>query len=676
MGAIAALEAAGKKPGKDVMVVSIDGEKDARAGHHRRQARRDLRVQPALRAQGLRDDAALRQRREDPAVGHQHRPLLRREQRQGADRGQPTDPSIGAPWPAAETRRLPPPEDPDASHRPARSQHAGVDKSFGGVPALSGASLEVAPGRGPCPDRPERRRQVDADQGPDRATTSRTPGEILFEGEPVAFGSPQRRPRRPASAPSTRRSTWCRSAPSPRTSASGARRAASACSTGRPCNARGAALLARFDVGHRRAPAADGLPHRHAADGRHRPSHRLLGASRHHGRADLLARRPRGRRALRRHPPAEGGGRLGGLRQPQARRTLRRLRPRHGHARRRAPCRPGHGRGRQDRPGRHHAGARADAARARPATRPRAQGEPLLDVPASPAAGACATSRFDVRRGEIVGLAGLLGVRPHGDGADRLRRRPAGFRRGPHRRRPAPSTGPPTRSRAGLGFCTEDRKLEGIVPGLSVRENMTLAIMPRLTRSGIVDEAASSADRRHVHRAARHRCPRPEQPIRELSGGNQQKVLLARWLCMNPRLLILDEPTRGIDVGAKAEIQTLVARARRGGTGRADDLLGAGGDRRGGDRVFVLRDGVTVAELTGADADGGRGHGRHGRRAAPTAPGQPPMRDTAASPPTAGGARRGRDAGCAGPRDRMARPAGPAWCAGGARAADPLQCAP
>jgi galactofuranose transport system ATP-binding protein len=93
------------------------------------------------------------------------------------------------------------------------------------------------------------------------------------------------------------------------------------------------------------------------------------------------------------------------------------------------------------------------------------------------------------------------------------------------------------------------------------------------------------------------KCSGPDQKIKELSGGNQQKVLLARWLCMNPKLLILDEPTRGIDVGAKAEIQALIRKLATEGLGvlmissELDEIV------EGADRVFVLREGVSVAEL-------------------------------------------------------------------------------
>jgi ribose transport system ATP-binding protein len=150
-----------------------------------------------------------------------------------------------------------------------------------------------------------------------------------------------------------------------------------------------------------------------------------------------------------------------------------------------------------------------------------------------------------------------------------------------------------------MGFCSEDRKLEGIIPDMSVRENLTLALMPQLARRGIVDEAKSREIVDHFIKRLGIRCSGPEQRIRELSGGNQQKVLLARWLCMNPKLLILDEPTRGIDVGAKAEILSLVRELAGQGLGvlmissELEEVVEAAS------RIFVLRDGRTVAELKG-----------------------------------------------------------------------------
>ena len=151
--------------------------------------------------------------------------------------------------------------------------------------------------------------------------------------------------------------------------------------------------------------------------------------------------------------------------------------------------------------------------------------------------------------------------------------------------------------RDGMGFVSEDRKVEGIVPEMSVRENMTLAILPRLQRSGVVDKQQQGQIVDRYVRALGIKCASAEQPIRELSGGNQQKVLLARWLCMNPRLLIVDEPTRGIDVGAKAEILKLLRSLADDGLGvlmissELEELIAAA------DNVTVLSDGCSVALL-------------------------------------------------------------------------------
>lgn len=206
---------------------------------------------------------------------------------------------------------------------------------------------------------------------------------------------------------------------------------------------------------------------------------------------------------------------------------------------------------------------------------------------------------FTVRPGEIVGLAGLLGAGRTESartvfGADRPE---AGtIRFGENTNAIAE---PIDAIREGMGYCSEDRKLEGIVPDMSVHENMMLAIMPQLARRGIVDEARSREIVDRFIKRLNIRCAGPEQRIRELSGGNQQKVLLARWLCMNPRLLILDEPTRGIDVGAKAEILNLIRELAKQGLGvlmissELEEIVDAAS------RIFVLRDGHTVAELTG-----------------------------------------------------------------------------
>jgi ribose transport system ATP-binding protein len=207
-----------------------------------------------------------------------------------------------------------------------------------------------------------------------------------------------------------------------------------------------------------------------------------------------------------------------------------------------------------------------------------------------------------VRSGEIVGLAGLLGsgrteVARALFGADPvsgdvlLKGRSVRWR------------SPRDAIRAGLGLCVEDRKADGIIPYMSVRENLTLAALPTLSRHGVVDRAEQRQivdrfiDRLGIKTAG------PDQRIRELSGGNQQKVLLARWLCLNPSLLLLDEPTRGIDVGAKSEIQSLIDELAGDGLGVLMISSELEEITEGADRVVVLREGRTVAEFDHAEID-------------------------------------------------------------------------
>jgi galactofuranose transport system ATP-binding protein len=202
-----------------------------------------------------------------------------------------------------------------------------------------------------------------------------------------------------------------------------------------------------------------------------------------------------------------------------------------------------------------------------------------------------------VRKGEIVGLAGLLGSGRTETAravfaADRITHGTITFS-GSDR----PFKSPRDAIAAGMGFCSEDRKVEGIIPDMSVADNLALALMPALTRSGLLDEKAQRAVVEKYIKSVGIKCSGPDQKIRELSGGNQQKVLLARWLAMNPKLLILDEPTRGIDVGAKAEIQSLIRQLSVDGLGvlmissELEEIV------EGADRVFVMREGRTVREL-------------------------------------------------------------------------------
>jgi galactofuranose transport system ATP-binding protein len=149
----------------------------------------------------------------------------------------------------------------------------------------------------------------------------------------------------------------------------------------------------------------------------------------------------------------------------------------------------------------------------------------------------------------------------------------------------------------GLAYLSEDRKTEGIFPDLSVRENLTIAMLPALARAGVVDRAAQRAIVERFVARLGIKARDIEQPIRELSGGNQQKVLLARWIALEPRVLMLDEPTRGIDVGAKADIARLIQELAAAGmallltTSELEELVAIS------DAAVVVRDGRTVAHF-------------------------------------------------------------------------------
>ncbi|MER5887939.1 sugar ABC transporter ATP-binding protein [Streptomyces sp. NPDC001941] len=208
---------------------------------------------------------------------------------------------------------------------------------------------------------------------------------------------------------------------------------------------------------------------------------------------------------------------------------------------------------------------------------------------------------LELHPGEVLGLGGLLGsgrsetakalagALPLDAGEVRVGGTSIG--------RPSPAAA----IRAGISLLPEDRKAEGIVPGLSVRENIVLAALPRLSRAGVVSRARQDRLVEVFMKRLRIKASSPEQKVGELSGGNQQKVLLARWLCLAPKVLLLDEPTRGIDVGAKAEVQALIDELAQEGlavlliSSDVEELI------EGADRIVVLRAGATVDELLGDD---------------------------------------------------------------------------
>jgi monosaccharide-transporting ATPase len=206
-----------------------------------------------------------------------------------------------------------------------------------------------------------------------------------------------------------------------------------------------------------------------------------------------------------------------------------------------------------------------------------------------------------VRPGEIVGLGGLLGA-----GRSETARAIAGALPVESGTVSVAGKGVRTGSvaaamRAGVVMLPEDRKADGILPDLSVRENIVLAALPRLSAAGVVSRRRQDSIVDTFMKRLRIKAASPDQRVGELSGGNQQKVLLARLLCRQPKVLLLDEPTRGIDVGAKAEVQALVDELAADGLGvvlissEFEELV------EGSDSIVVLREGRVVAELRGAE---------------------------------------------------------------------------
>ncbi|MFE7563953.1 sugar ABC transporter ATP-binding protein [Kitasatospora sp. NPDC057500] len=207
-----------------------------------------------------------------------------------------------------------------------------------------------------------------------------------------------------------------------------------------------------------------------------------------------------------------------------------------------------------------------------------------------------------VRAGEVVGLAGLIGA-----GRSELALALAGdlpVRSGTVTLdgRPLPVGSPGRVIRAGVGLAPEERKAQALFLHRSIRDNTSIAVLDRLRRGRFVRRAAErELARAHTDRL-RVRAPSIEHEVRKLSGGNQQKVVLARWLARRPKLLILDEPTRGIDVGAKAEIHRIIADLAEEGvallvvSSELPELLGLA------DRIVVLQDGRVTGELDRADA--------------------------------------------------------------------------
>jgi inositol transport system ATP-binding protein len=209
---------------------------------------------------------------------------------------------------------------------------------------------------------------------------------------------------------------------------------------------------------------------------------------------------------------------------------------------------------------------------------------------------------FEVKRGEIFGVAGLMGA-----GRTELLEAVFGVRR--------PDSGevfidgkkveirsPADAIRLGLALLTEDRKLTGLFINAMVRDNMVIANMNQYTRGFFIDFRQITSDCEKMRDQLQIKTPSLKQLIKYLSGGNQQKVLISRWLLTEPSILILDEPTRGIDVGAKAEVHRLMSELTRQGktiimiSSELPEILGMS------DRIMVMHEGEKIGVLSRAEA--------------------------------------------------------------------------
>jgi ribose transport system ATP-binding protein len=235
-----------------------------------------------------------------------------------------------------------------------------------------------------------------------------------------------------------------------------------------------------------------------------------------------------------------------------------------------------------------------------------ADAETVLDVQGLSLDGVFSDVSFSVRAGEVVGLAGLVG-----SGRSEILETVYGARRstagsvhvhGTQLRRGSVSAA----VAAGVGLSPEERKSQGLVLDEPIAMNVTLSSMSRFAKGGFLDRRAERKVAREQIEALELRPADPDRPARTLSGGNQQKILLARWLVHGTRVLLLDEPTRGVDVGARAEIYALIRRLAAAGnavvivSSEIEEVIGLA------DTVLVVAEGriLTTVPATQIDEHG------------------------------------------------------------------------
>ncbi|HTW14319.1 MAG TPA: sugar ABC transporter ATP-binding protein [Nocardioides sp.] len=237
---------------------------------------------------------------------------------------------------------------------------------------------------------------------------------------------------------------------------------------------------------------------------------------------------------------------------------------------------------------------------------PRDRGAPVLEVRGLALAGVFRDVDLTVHAGEIVGLAGLVGA-----GRSEILETLYGARHASAGtvsvdQRPLRRGSVPAAVRAGVGLAPEERKSQGLLLDQAVYRNITISSLGRFARGGFL---RSGSERKRAEELTRSLDVRPagvERAVRTLSGGNQQKVVLARWLLRDCRVLLLDEPTRGVDVGARSEIYQLVRRLADSGvavvvvSSEVEEVLGLA------DRVLVVREGAVVHDSPAGELDESR----------------------------------------------------------------------
>ena len=230
-------------------------------------------------------------------------------------------------------------------------------------------------------------------------------------------------------------------------------------------------------------------------------------------------------------------------------------------------------------------------------------GHPVMEIEGLSRDGVLEDISFQLRKGEILGIAGMVGA-----GRTEMARALFGVDKKSSGKiringQEVRINSPRDALKAGLGLVPEDRQLLGLILLMAVKENITLPGLNRLSRWGVINRAKEREIADYYVDKLMIQTPGIDQPVMGLSGGNQQKVVLAKWLALKPRILILDEPTRGIDVGAKTDVHALMSEIASQGIGiimissEMPEILGMS------DRIIVMARGGITGEFTSEEAD-------------------------------------------------------------------------